>query len=260
MQSISFRQALIATLLTIMAGGASLAVLALLGPDWQAYPQATCTATHCFCEMPRIGALIVQPANSWSSMGFVLIGCLIILLARDRGWRSAMPPVAAQVFGITAIFVGLGSLLLHATLTLWGQFFDVMGMYLVGAFMLVSALARWRRIPDRLAIILYLLLCAALIGVLIAMPDVRRWLFAVVLLVAIIVELGFARSLRPGAMLRYYLLGMLVQAIAFGIWILDQSGTVCSPRSLFQGHAVWHLLGAVALGMSFLYYRSERSA
>lgn len=260
MLDVSARQILTAAILTIIGGAATLAALALIGPDWQAYPQATCTATHCFCELPRVGALVVQPANSWSSMGFVLVGFLIMAVARDRHRQSAMPAVAALAFGVTAILVGLGSLLLHATLTLWGQFFDVMGMYLIGAFMLVSAIARWQRLADRPAITLYLLLCAGLIGVLIALPEVRRWLFAVVLLAAIIVELGFARRQRPGVVLGYYVTGMVVQAVGFGIWILDQTGTLCSPQSLIQGHAAWHLLGAVALGMSFLYYRSERRA
>ena len=217
MPEVSVRHMLTAAMLTIIAGAVVLAALALLGPDWQAYPQATCTATHCFCELPRVGALVVQPANSWSSMGFALVGFLIIAMARDRRWQSAMPGVAAQAFGVTAILVGLGSLLLHATLTLWGQFFDVMGMYLIGTFMLVSAIARWQRLADRPAITLYLLLCAGLISVLVALPEVRRWLFAVVLLAAIIVELGFARRQRPGVVLGYYVMGMIVQAAGFGL-------------------------------------------
>lgn len=258
--SISSRQLVSAAFLTVLAGVAIYGLLAALGPNWQAYPQATCTATRCFCEMPRVGSLILQPSDSWSAMGYVFVGLLMIVMSQGSGWRSAMPPVAASVFGVTAITVGLGSVMLHATLTLWGQFFDVLGMYLVGSFMLVSALARWRRIPDRAAILLYLVLCTALVSVLIVMPEVRRWLFAVVLLTAIALELGFARRLRPGAQLRYYLLGILAKAIAFTIWNLDQHGLVCSPQSLVQGHAIWHLLGACALFLTFSYYRNERRA
>jgi hypothetical protein len=47
--------------------------------------------------------------------------------------------------------------------------------------------------------------------------------------------------------------------VAFTIWNLDQHGTLCTPDSLFQGHAVWHLLGATSLWLTFLYYRSERA-
>ena len=231
------RQIALAFALTGLAGLGTVLLLMAFGPDWSVYAPASCTATRCFCEMPRIGALILQPANSWSSLGFVLAGFLMIVLAWGPGWRSAMTPVAASAFGVTAIIVGLGSVLLHATLTLWGQFFDVLGMYLVGSFLLVSALARWRGIPDRRAMLLYGLLCVALVVVLVVAPEVRRWLFAVVLILAIALELGFARPRRPGVQLRFYLLGILVNAIAFAIWNLDQHGLACSPSSLVQGHA-----------------------
>jgi dihydroceramidase len=91
------------------------------------------------------------------------------------------------------------------------------------------------------------------------MPDVRRWLFAVVLVIAIILELVFARPLRTGVRPSLYYYGMATNAVAFAIWNLDQNGQFCAPGSLLQGHAIWHLLGALALWFAFLYYRSERA-
>jgi hypothetical protein len=98
-----------------------------------------------------------------------------------------------------------------------------------------------------------------LLAVLYSMPEVRRWLFAVILLLAIVVELVLARPLRTGVQARYYLIGMALTALAFAIWNLDQKGLVCQPASLLQGHAIWHLLGAIATWLSFRYYCSERS-
>lgn len=258
MRDITARQLGLALALTALAAAGLYAVLMALGPDWSVYAPASCTTTRCFCELPRPGALILQPADSWSAFGYVLAGFLMIVLARGRGWTSAMHPIAATSFGVTAIAVGLGSVLLHATLTLWGQFFDVLGMYLVGSFMLVSALARWRDISDRPAMLLYAAMCAALVTVLIVAPEVRRYLFAVVLISAIVLELGFARPKRRGARLSYYLLGILAKAVAFAIWNLDQNLVWCSPESLLQGHAIWHLLGATSIFLTFSYYRSER--
>ena len=257
-QTISARSMIVALALTALSALAVLAALAALGPDWESYAPASCTATHCFCELPRIGAMVLQPANSWSSFGYVLIGFLMIIGADGRDAASAMPPLAVRTLGVTAIIVGLGSALMHASLTLWGQFLDVLGMYLVGSFLLVRGLARWRRIADGRAVAIYVALCGALVAVLILLPEVRRWLFAVLLALAILVELGFARPLRPGARLADYLGGILATAVAFGIWVLDQQGLVCAPHSLIQGHALWHLLGALSLWLSFSYYRSER--
>lgn len=257
---ISARDLTIALGLTALAVLATTLLLAGLGPDWAAYAPATCTATRCFCEFPRIGSLILQPANSFSSYGYAFAGLLMIVLARGDHWRSGFDRNAAAFFGVTAIIVGLGSVLLHATLSLWGQFFDVTGMYFTGGFMLVCAIARWRRLSERQAIALYTVLLAVLLTLLYVVPEVRRWLFAVVLIAAIIVELGFARPLRPGARTRLYVIGIALKVLAFTIWNLDQRGIVCAPDSLFQGHAVWHLLGATALWLTFLYYRSEQPA
>ena len=257
--TITTRQIGFAALLTILSMLAIWLLLNAIGPDWAVYAPATCTATRCFCELPRIGSLVLQPANSWSSYGYAFAGFLMIVLSQGQSWKSRFRSEAATAFGLTAIFVGLGSVLLHATLTLWGQFFDVMGMYLTGGFMLISALARWRGLPPRLAIVLYLLLVSALVLVLYQIPDVRRWLFAVVLLAAIVIELGFARPRRARVRVGYYFAGIATKAVAFTIWNLDQHGTLCAPESLLQGHAAWHLLGATSLWLTFLYYRSERA-
>ncbi len=257
--TITTRQIGLAALLTMLSMVAIWLLLTALGPNWAAYAPATCTATRCFCELPRIGSLVLQPANSWSSYGYAFAGLLMIVLSQGQTWKSRFRSEAATAFGLTAIFVGLGSVLLHATLTLWGQFFDVMGMYLTGGFMLISALARWRGLPPRLAIVFYLLLVSALILVLYQIPDVRRWLFAVVLLAAIVIELGFARPRRARVRVGYYFAGIATKAVAFTIWNLDQHGTLCAPESLLQGHAAWHLLGATSLWLTFLYYRSERA-
>ena len=257
---ITLRTMLIALVLTGLFALGFLALLAALGSEWGAFAPASCTATRCFCELPRTGTLLLQPANTWSSFGYVLIGSLMLVLPYGRDPASALSPLSGRTLGVTAIIVGVGSGLLHATLTLWGQFFDVLGMYLVGSFLLVSALARWRRVTDGAAIILYATLCISLVTVLLVLPEVRRWLFAVLLILAILTELVFAWRLRPSARISFYLGGLLASGAAFVIWVLDQQGVVCAPDSLLQGHAVWHLLGAVSLWLSFFYYRSERSS
>ncbi len=257
--TITARQIGLAALLTVLSMAAIWLLLTALGPDWAVYAPATCTATRCFCELPRIGSLVLQPANSWSSYGYAFAGFLMIVLSQGHSWKSRFRSEAATAFGLTALFVGLGSVLLHATLTLWGQFFDVMGMYLTAGFMLISALSRWRGLPPRLAIVLYLGLVSSLVMVLYQVPDVRRWLFAVVLLAAIVIELGFARPRRARVRVGYYFAGIATKAVAFSIWNLDQHGTLCAPESLLQGHAAWHLLGATSLWLTFLYYRSERA-
>jgi dihydroceramidase len=245
-------------LLTALTAFATFALLATVGPDWTRFAPATCLATRCFCEVPRAGDLILQPANSWSSFAFVAVAFWILLVAGRPSPRTPFAGLPAIWFALTSIVIGVGSFLLHATLTLWGQFWDVVGMYLFSAFTLTYALRRWRALGNGPAVLLYLALCAVLIGFLIAIPETRRWLFAVVLVADIAVEMTFARPRRPGAEVRWYLYGIALQATAFAIWIADLTRTWCNGTSLIQGHAVWHLLNAAAVWTAYRYYRSER--
>lgn len=250
------RQLVGTILLTIVTTAATLALLQVLGPDWTQFSPATCLATHCFCEIPHTDSLLLQPANSWSSLGFVLVGFWIMLAPRRSGTVFAGWP--ALWFGFTAVVIGVGSFLLHATLTLWGQFYDVLGMYLLSGFLLAYAVQRWRGWSNSTALALYLAVCAILIALLWITPETRRWLFAAVLVVALTVELVMARPLRSNVRVSLFGYGLLANTIAFGIWILDNTRTLCMPDSLLQGHAAWHLLGAVAVYFNYRYYRSEQ--
>ncbi len=243
---------------TLLAIAATWGLLVLMAPFNAGLAPATCMTTHCFCENPRLGSLMLQPSNSWSSFAYVFVGVFLMLDARARRGTTALPPEGAVMLGIAAITVGVGSVLLHATLTLWGQFADVLGMYLVSGFSLVYALAKIAKIDRGKSAMLYIGVCAALVTVLLIAPEARRWLFFAVLLTALILEIAFARPLRRRVVLRYLLLAALVKAIGFGIWVLDQNRTLCAPDSLIQGHAFWHLCGAVSLWLTYCYFRSEQ--
>ena len=245
--------------LTFVWTGVALAFLRALGPDWAVFTPATCLGTHCFCESPRTGELLLQPANSWSSLGFVVVGGWISLRSgHDRD--SALGILPSLWLGLCVIIIGIGSLALHATLTLWGQFADVLGMYLFGSFVLVRALARWRGLGTVAAVFLYLAIAGTLIALLGIAPETRRWLFAVLLVAAIAAEWGLARRLRPGAQPDLFVAGLAANLLAFSLWIADQTLVLCDRGSLLQGHAAWHLLGAVAVACSYGYYRGERRA
>jgi hypothetical protein len=252
------RQVVGTILLTSLAATTTLAALFVFGPDWAQFQPATCLATHCFCETPRTGSLVLQPANSWSSLGFVIVGAWIMLGSRDQRPDTAFTGWPARWFGFAAVLIGVGSFLLHATLTLWGQFYDVLGMYLLSGFIFAYAVQRWRGLSNWAALALYLATCAILITCLWLMPETRRWLFAIVLAIAIGVELILARPRRSDVRVAWFHYGLVANAAAFGIWILDNTRTLCAPDSLIQGHAIWHLLGAVAVYFNYQYYRSER--
>ena len=247
-------------ILTLAWSLATWAVLAALGPDWARYLPASCQATRCFCELPRSGDLMLQPSNTLSVIGYLLVGSWIMVSATRGRSDTAFSGPGVVWYGFSAVVIGVGSALLHASLTLWGQFADVVGMYLLTGFSLAYAVTRWRDLRRGPAVALYLALLAVLVALLYLFPDARRYAFLVLLLTSILVEMALARPRRPGVVTGWFLAGIAAKAVAFGIWILDNTGRVCIPDSWLQGHAVWHLLGAVAIGCSYAYYRSERRA
>ena len=90
------------------------------------------------------------------------------------------------LYGLKTTGVGAGSLAYHGGLTFAGQLLDVQGMYLIAVLLLVGSCRRTALAERAPSIALALL--AALAVVQWALPDSRRWLFAVVLLPAIVAE------------------------------------------------------------------------
>ncbi|HRQ24887.1 MAG TPA: ceramidase domain-containing protein, partial [Anaerolineales bacterium] len=214
-------------------------------------------ADGCFCEAANAHSPIRQTANTVSSLGFVFSGAL--MLAYKRSPTRRLPTGYSHIMGIACIVIGIGSAFYHASLTFIGQFFDVFGMFLLAVFMLVYAFERIWTLRLGTTIGLFLIINIFLSGLQIAVPDTRRYVFAIVLIVALLFEAHFRRKANPQIEVKWLRLGIGLLAIAYIIWILDNTRTLCFETSLLQGHAVWHVLGAVSVWLLHRYYVSENN-
>ena len=194
----------------------------------------------CFCEAVRATG-IRQPSNSASSLAFVLVAVLVIV----RGSNKTI----ATLFAFTLTFVGIGSAYYHATLSFTGQFFDVLGMYLVATLALLMSIRRIRRLGTALLISAYVSMNALLAIVLYTAPEWRRWIFGALLAGIIWAELKDRESRKP-----YLIRAIAIMTVAFIIWVIDFSRIACAPMSIVQGHAIWHILGALASWCLYLHY------
>lgn len=246
--------------------------------DWEHWRPATCMPNACFCEAIR-GGTVRQVANTWSSLSFVFVAFCVAGLARsdrmrstsagslhrahsigtgslDRASAMSERAVFPIVFALALFVVGMGSAFYHASLTFAGQFADVFGMYLIATFVLVYNVGRLRPMSDGATVGAYFLLNGALAVALYTTPAFRRYAFAVVVAAALLVEYLVWRREKVRSDVRYLIGALVALLIAFAVWVLDITRVVCQPESLAQGHAVWHVLGAVACGGVYLYYRS----
>lgn len=245
------------TFIALLISFATLLVLwslpASLWSDWQ---PATCLQAGCFCESANTHSPIRQPSNSYSSLAFVFSGMLVLSQMQNNASRR-FPGIYAVIMGVSGIIVGVGSAFYHASLTFIGQFFDVFGMFLLAAFTLVYAWERIWTLRLTTTLSLYLALNLFLSWLQIAIPDTRRYAFAVVLVLALMFEYYFRAKKKPQIETRWLWIGTSLLGGAYIIWILDNTRVVCFENSLLQGHAVWHILGAVAVLFLHRYYVSE---
>jgi hypothetical protein len=95
---------------------------------------------------------------------------------------------------------------------------------------------------------------------LVQFPAFRRYLFGALIVAALWVE-HLVRRKRNFSRKEFFIhAAVLMLILAFILWVLDITKTLCLPHSWLQGHALWHLLCAIAAGSLYLYYRTEEVA
>ena len=249
-----------AVLIGVLAAAAAVAVLvgvAAVAPDWASWREATCIAHGCFNEAVRSGPLR-QPSNTFSSLAFLFVGALVVALPLRSAHIASRPVVSASrplrlTFALSSAVVGLGSAFYHMSLTFAGQTVDVVGMYLLSTFIVLYALARPANAVGRHFGLVYATANAALLASLLLVPDLRRYLFAVILVAGLVLEYRRTRE-TPARSRKMLAVSAGMMALGFLIWNVDNAHLIFDPSSWLQGHALWHVLGAGAAAALYLHY------
>ena len=230
--------------------------------SWAGWTRSTCYP-HCYCEAPS-GGPIEQISNSFSNLLYVLAGLLIALLPHSKKRAElnliSSDPSYSILYGCNTIILGFGSFFYHGSLTEFGRFFDWFGMYLFASYIIIYSIARYFRswfTPARFLTIFSLFMVALVIITLTVNADIRRHIFTVMIIIALIVA-GIVNLQLQQKLNSWYLAASLTSlVIAYGIWNLDNNGIYCFPHSLIQGHAIWHILTGLSISLVYLYLRSE---
>ena len=240
---------------------------------WSTWMGAGGNSSH-FCELNRWEMLIIQPSNTWSNFGFLIVGLILISVGiKDHYFKGrhkinnliAKHPAFTILIGVALIHLFIGSFFYHASMTLAFQKMDITGIYAVlialftyNAFKAFPLIKIGNRIRSSHKI---------LIGFGIALNivffvEIWKWNINIVfpVLILSLFALNFINMRRKTIkkMYKQYLTSSALTMLAAAtIWILDRSDVICMPTSIFQGHALWHLLCALAILFLYFYYRSE---
>jgi hypothetical protein len=236
---------------------------------------------NCYCEnidqnhpensaILRDPGMFAQPVNTWSNVGFMLVGLAMLWWIgweRTTGRRAPLRnritdgTLFATLYGGFTVFLGPGSMFFHASMRQWAGWFDVMSMNFFLAFVPAYNLVRRFAWPNWAGILIYF---AAVVieGVLVLVdPDDSLIFFAALGAIAIASQIVVACSsgihtATSGKV--WFGVGVGVFALAFVIWWLSwTNGPLCDPASPLQGHGAWHLLSAAAVGCLYMYFRAE---
>ena len=197
----------------------------------------------------------MQPANTWSSLAFAVVA-IIVIVRWSKARHIASQPAYPVLLALTLMVVGFGSAFFHATLSFRGQFIDVVGMYLIATFALLYGIDRLIGLGNKRLIGAYVATNTILAAILYWMPVLRRAVFGILMVAVIGVEAGIARrgQQRSATKLK---IAIALLGIGFAVWVLDYTRILCRSESWIQGHAVWHVLGALAAWYLYLYYRDQ---
>jgi Ceramidase len=217
-----------------------------------------------FCEAARDG-VVRQPANTFSNLGFVVAGLLIAWhagLRENTGTVLSAHRSLAIAMACLVVLLGPGSAAMHATQSAAGGHLDTLSMYLVASFAVAYSAMRWLRGGTLLFAGIFMggvAFCELVALYRAELPVVMfsgNAAFGLLLVTATALELLVLRRGETRTKRGYGYASLASILIAFSIWNAARAW-LCDPHSLIQGHAIWHLLGAVSAYFLYRYYASE---
>jgi len=225
------------------------------GCPWYADFEKFGPANVKWCE-ERLCALINEPANTWSNLGYIFVSLWILMYARKHKLRFG------QLYALVVFLVGATSFAYHATNNFMTQIVDFLGMYFMVYFLLVINFMRLGWIAPRGVAPTFAGLTVFSL-VLIPILDRIAVPFQIIVALAIVAityteAVNQIRGKKSGAtwVVWPFWAGLGCFAVGVQFSIVDVKRIWCDPQNHWlQGHATWHWIGAIGLAFSFVYYR-----
>jgi hypothetical protein len=221
---------------------------------------ATCLPDWCFCEAIHLDGYISQPANTFSAIFMMLFGVLVWFYSLRRKLGTSLMHQSiwmGMTYGLALMILGIGTFYYHMSLTFFGQWADIIGMYFVSTYLIIYIIAQNKKWKVSKFLMVYFIINIFLAWFGYSFPDFRRWLFGLLLIYGIsqVLFFGNKKWVYEKKWLQYALVSLF---FAVTIWILDITKSVCDPKSWLQGHALWHVLTGFSGYCGYHYLKSAQ--
>lgn len=209
-----------------------------------------------WCEATLCG-WVSEPANTWSNGLYLLVGFVVYLQCRRA------PHAELRWMGPAMLVMGLLSGAYHASNNYLSQVLDFVGMYLLVFWFLVINLRRngWIAASSRMPVFWGLVLAGAgAVHLMYLRHWPFQWLIALAAVTIAVTEFTARRhSSAERVPVRHVVTSLVLLAVAQAASLADLARLACDPDNHFvQGHALWHLVSALALYFACQHYRQLR--
>lgn len=214
--------------------------------EWGGLPNVKwCEETLC--------SLIAEPANTWSNLAYLVLAVGFWVANRSETNRMV------RFWAPTAFWVGLTSLVYHASVTFVTQVLDFWGMYFFFAFVLLLNVLRMGKLAVATFFRTLYVTIFAMTGVTVLIAKLGlpvQGIILVMIVLTLVTEVLATRAATAPVRHRALAVCLVFIAIAAAFSAADASRAWCDPADhVFQGHAIWHVLGTVAIGFAHVHYR-----
>jgi hypothetical protein len=199
------------------------------------------------CE--RIGTgVLAQPVNAISSLAFALFGLIVLVSIRSQDKTERENRI---IFGILMILTGVGSVLFHGPQGSASHFLHDVTILLTMTAVVTMNLAGLVEWTERRVIAILATVGIAVSAVLLIWPASTNIVAGLALVALVIQDIALHRSGSINR--RWWIAAVVAMGVALLFFVAGRTGSwLCDSASLFQGHALWHILAATALWAYFM--------
>lgn len=234
---------------------------------WEGMVVSQSALTVEYCEFNHPERLFHQPINTHSNLIYFFYGMVVFQLGW-KDWKAFTNreantvrkfPYLSLLLAANFIYLSLGSAFFHSSLTWIGQRMDMNATYGLTLSLIcigwVQVLVK-KELASQMQLglvgVLLLLIASFLpLALLISSSILLPSLFLILSVLGIINYFQYPAQRIP-------VLGVLsfvLLAVAIQIRSLDVAKVNCDPMSIWQGHALWHLLTASSSLVLYFYFR-----